>query len=192
MEITGTSLVDQYFKTLGSFWIRHFAYFSEKYFFSSPSLFYISITIPPYHIEGWKFSDWLKTKMGASSSSQSATGEDAKISEQSMNNFGLVNMADTGDGSTGFTFNLGVLIAIFLLRWCCIRKRQQNLLRMQRGMQEAMQVVVAPHAARLPVLSGAHHPPPQPAYPPPAQLPPYSGPKTSTEQVGAAIMQNYC
>ena len=101
------------------------------------------MTIPPYHIEGWKFSDWLKTKMGASSSSQSATGEDAKKSEQSMNNFGLVNMADTGDGSTGFTFNLveaftcgiAVLIAIFLLRWCCIRKRQQNLLRMQRGMQ---------------------------------------------------------
>ena len=62
---------------------------------------------------------------------------------------------------------------------------------MQRNVQEAMQVVIAPHAARLPVLSGP--PPPaqldQPAYP---QLPPYSAQKTSPEQVGAAVMQNYC
>ena len=137
--------------------------------------------------------------MGGSASSQSVTGEEAKISEQSMTNVGLVNLADTGE-STGFTFNLveaatcgiAFLIALFLLRYCCIKKRQQNLLRMQHGMQEAMRaVVVDPHVGRLPVL-GAHSPPPQP-FPPTAQLPPYSGPaKTSTEQLGAAIMKNYC
>ena len=139
--------------------------------------------------------------MGASSSSASATGENAKNSEQSMNNFGLVNMADTGDNGSSFTFNLvevltcvvAVLMGIFLLRYCCIKKRQQNLLRMQRNVQEAVQVVVAPHAARLPVLSGpppSAHPPTQPAYPL-QELPPYSAQKTSPEQIGAAVMKNY-
>ena len=106
--------------------------------------------------------------MGGSASSQSATGEDAKISEQSMTNVGLVNLADTGE-STGFTFNhveaatcgIALLIALFLLRYCCIKKRQQNLLRMQEAMGA---VVVDPHVGRLPVL-GAHNPPPQPPFP---------------------------
>ena len=139
--------------------------------------------------------------MGASSSSESATGENAKNSEQSKNNFGLVNMADTGDNGSSFTFNLvevltcvvAVLMGIFLLRYCCIKKRQQNLLRMQRNVQEAVQVVVAPHAARMPVLSGpppSAHPPIQPAYPL-QELPPYSAQKTSPEQIGAAVMKNY-
>ena len=184
MGSTGTSLVVHYFKTtLGLFCFRHFAYLSEKYYFSSPSLFHIFYTISPYHIEGWTFSNWLKTKMGASSSSVSATGENAKNSEQSMSNYGLVNVADTGDSENGFTFNLvevftcalAVLIGIFLLRYCCIKKRHQNLLRMQRNVQEAVQqVVVAPHAARLPVLSGPPPPAhaPQPAYPL-QELPPY-------------------
>ena len=128
--------------TLGLFCFGHFAYLSEKDHFSSPSLFFY--TISPYHIEGWTFSNWLKTKMGASSSSASATGENAKNYEQSMSNYGLVNLADTGDSENGFTFNLvelftcalAVLIGIFLLRFCCIRKRHQNLLRMQRNEHE--------------------------------------------------------
>ena len=138
--------------------------------------------------------------MGGSARGKLATGEEAKISEQSMTNVGLVNLADTGE-STGFTFNfveaatcgIAFLITLFLLRWCCIKKRRQNLLRIQHGMQEAMRaVVVDPHVGRLPVL-GAHNPSPQPPFPPAAQLPPYSGPaKPSTEQLGAAIMKNYC
>ena len=166
---TGISLADHYFKTLGLLCIKHLFL---KNIFTIVIIF--SYTISPYHIEGWTFSNWLKTKMGASSSSASATGENAKNSEQSMNNFGLVNMADTGDNGNSFTFNLvevltcvlAVLMGIFLLRYCCIKKRQQNLLRMQRNVQEAVQVVVAPHAARLPVLSGpppSAHPPTQPA-----------------------------
>ena len=70
------------------------------------------------------------------------------------------------------------------------QKEATKPFRMQRNVQEAVQVVVAPHAARLPVLSGP--PPPaqldQPAYP---QLPPYSAQKTSPEQIGAAVMKNY-
>ena len=189
--------------TLGLFFFRHFkhlAYLSEKDHCSTPSLFFY--TISPYHIENWTFENWLKTKMGASSSSASATGENAKTSDQTMSNYGLVNVADTGDSENDFTFNLvelftcllAVLIGIFLLRFCCIRKRHQNLLRMQRNVADAVQqVVVAPHAARLPVLSG---PPPTPAHAPqpvyPLQeLPPYSAQKTPSEQIGAAVMKQY-
>ena len=138
--------------------------------------------------------------MGSSSSSAAATGDNAKTSDQEMNNYGLVNVADTGDSENSFTFNLvelftcalAVLIGIFLLRFCCIRKRNQNLLRLQRNVQEAVQqVYVAPHAARMPVLSAPPPPPapaPQPVYPL-QELPPYSAQKTPTE-IGAAVMKN--
>ena len=196
---TGISLADHYFQDIGSTLLQTSCLFFLKNIFTIVTTF--SYKISPYHIEGWTFSNWWETKMGASSSSASATGENAKNSEQSMNNFGLVNMADTGDNGSSFTFNLvevltcvvAVLMGIFLLRYCCIKKRQQNLLRMQRNVQEAVQVVVAPHAARLPVLSGpppSAHPPTQPAYPL-QELPPYSAQKTTPEQIGAAVMKNY-
>ena len=139
--------------------------------------------------------------MGSSSSSAAATGDNAKTSDQTMSNYGLVNVADTGDSENSFTFNLveiftcavAVLIGIFLLRFCCIRKRNQNFQRLQRNIQEAVQQVhVVPHAARVPVL-GAHLPAPaavpQPSYPL-QELPPYSAQKTPTE-IGAGIMKNY-
>ena len=105
----------------------------------------------------------------------------------------LSNLQNYPEPLLHFTCVVAVLMGIFLLRYCCIKKRQQNLLRMQRNVQEAVQVVVAPHAARLPVLSGpppSAHPPIQPAYPL-QELPPYSAQKTTPEQIGAAVMKNY-
>ena len=61
-------------------------------------------------------------------------------------------------------------------------------------MQQASRAVtIDPHMARLPVLGAQPPPPPPPVghHPPAAQLPPYPG-KPTTEQLGAAIMQQYC
>ena len=125
----------------GSHWffylkhIRSSIFYSENNFFSTPSLFTVSIKIAPYLIDP---SDWWK--MGGSASSKLASGNEAQIKEKSMTNVGLVNLADTGE-STGLTFNvveaatcgIAFLIALFLIRWCCIKRRQQRMLQMQQG-----------------------------------------------------------
>ena len=76
--------------------------------------------------------------MGGSASSKLATGEEAKISEQSMTNVGLVNLADTGE-STGFTFNVveaatcGIAFLILVLYQEKTAKSSQNAARDARG-----------------------------------------------------------
>ena len=85
---------------LGSHWFRSFIFLSENKFFSTPSLFTVSITISPYLIDP---SDWWK--MGGSASSELVNGNDAEMTKQSMTNMGLLNLADTGE-SNGLNFNL--------------------------------------------------------------------------------------
>ena len=137
--------------------------------------------------------------MGSSSSSAAATGDNAKTSEQQMSNYGLVNLADTGDTEGSFTFNMvelftcfvAVLIGIFLLRFCCIRKRNQNFVRLQRNIQEAVQGAhFVPHAARVPVLGAPPAAVPQPSYAM-QELPPYSAAQKTPTEIGAGIMKNY-
>ena len=107
--------------------IIHF-FLSENKFFSTPSLFTVSITISPYLIDP---SDWWK--MGGSASSELVNGNDAEMTKQSMTNLRLRILADTGE-SNGLSFNLveaatcgiALVIGLFLLRWCCIKKATQD------------------------------------------------------------------
>ena len=175
---------------LGSHWFRSFIFYLKTSFFSTPSLFTVSITISPYLIDP---SDWWK--MGGSGLSELVNGNDAEMTKQSMTNVGLLNLADTGE-SNGLNFNLveaatcgiALVIGLFLLRWCCIKRKQRRMIQMQEALRA---VTIDPHMARLPVLGAPPPPLPVGHHPPAAQLPPYPG-KPTTEQLGAAIMQQYC
>ena len=126
--------------------------------------------------------------MGAQSSSEVATGEQG-IKKQAQTNIGLVTLASESQAS-GFnlleiaTCIIAVLIALYLLRWCCVKHQAKK---MQRFRDALASVHVAPHMARLPVLQ-----PPLQAAPPPAQLPAYPGlPTDRMQAMGAEIMSNY-
>ena len=132
--------------------------------------------------------------MGGSASSELANGNDAEIAKQSMINMGLLNLADTGE-SNGLDFNMveaatcgiALIISLFLIR-CCIKRQQRRMVEMQQVLRA---VTIDPHMARLPVLGAPPPPPPVGHHPSAAQLTPYPG-KTTSEQLGAAIMQQYC
>ena len=123
--------------------------------------------------------------MGAQSSSEVATGKQG-IKKQGQTNIGLVTLASENQAS-GFnlleiaTCIIAVLIALYLLRWYCVKSRAKKMQRMREALAS---VQVVPHMARLPVLQ-----PPLQAAPPPAQLPAYPG--LPSEAMGAEIMSNY-
>ena len=125
--------------------------------------------------------------MGGTASSEVATGDEG-IKKQAQTNIGLLTLASESQAG-GFnlleiaTCLIAVIIALYLLRWCCVKHQAKK---MQRLRDTLASVHVAPHMARLPVL--------QPAIqaPPPAQLPAYPGPPTDRMQaMGAEIMANY-
>ena len=123
--------------------------------------------------------------MGAQSSSEVATGKQG-IKKQGQTNIGLVTLASESQAS-GFnlleiaTCIIAVMIALYLLRWYCVKSRAKKMQRMREALAS---VQVVPNMARLPVLQ-----PPFPAAPPPAQLPAYPG--LPSEAMGAEIMSNY-
>ena len=126
--------------------------------------------------------------MGAQSSSEVATGKQG-IKKQGQTNIGLVTLASESQAS-GFnlleiaTCIIAVLIALYLLRWYCVKNRAKKMQRMRDALAS---VQVVPHMARLPVLQ-----PPLQAAPPPAQLPAYPGlPTDRMQAMGAEIMSNY-
>ena len=126
--------------------------------------------------------------MGAKASSEVATGEQG-IKKQAQTNIGLVTLASESQAG-GFnlleiaTCIIAVLIALYLLRWCCVKHQAKK---MQRLRDALASVHVVPHMARLPVLQ-----PPLQAAPPPAQLPAYPGlPTDRMQAMGAEIMSNY-
>ena len=130
--------------------------------------------------------------MGGSASSEVATGDEG-IKKQAQTNIGLLTLASENQAD-GFnlleiaTCIIAVMIALYLLRWCCIRHQAKKMERLRAALAS---VHVDPHVARLPVLQ-AHLPPPPP--PPVHQLPAYPGlPKHSErmQAMGAEIMAQY-
>ena len=126
--------------------------------------------------------------MGAKASSEVATGEQG-IKKQAQTNIGLVTLASESQAG-GFnlleiaTCIIAVLIALYLIRWCCVKHQAKK---MQRLRDALASVHVVPHMARLPVLQQ-----PFQAAQPPAQLPAYPGLPTDRNQaMGAEIMSHY-
>ena len=126
--------------------------------------------------------------MGGTASSEVATGDEG-IKKQAQTNIGLLTLASESQAG-GFnlleiaTCLIAVIIALYLLRWCCVKHQAKK---MQRLRDTLASVHVAPHMARLPVLQPAIQAPP-----PAQQLPAYPGPPTDRMQaMGAEIMANY-
>ena len=131
--------------------------------------------------------------MGGTASSEVAMGDEG-IKKQAQTNIGLLTLASESQAG-GFnlleiaTCIIAVLIALYLLRWCCVKHQAKKMERLRAALAS---VHVAPHMARLPVLQPALQPPPSP--PPAHQLPAYPGlPKHSErmQAMGAEIMANY-
>ena len=128
--------------------------------------------------------------MGGSASSEVAMGDEG-IKKQAQTNIGLLTLASESQAG-GFnlleiaTCIIAVLIALYLLRWCCVKHQAKKMERLRAALAS---VHVAPHMARLPVLQPSLPPPP----PPPAhQLPAYPGlPTDRMQAMGAEIMANY-
>ena len=128
--------------------------------------------------------------MGGTASSEVATVDQGN-KKQDQTNIGLLTLASESQAG-GFnlleiaTCIIAVLIALYLLRWCCVKHQAKKMERLRAALAS---VHVAPHMARLPVLQPALQPPP----PPPAhQLPAYPGlPTDRMQAMGAEIMANY-
>ena len=129
--------------------------------------------------------------MGGTASSEVATG-DQGIKKQAQTNIGLLTLASESQAG-GFNLLeivsciIAVLIALYLLRWCCVKHQAKK---MQRLRDALASVHVAPQMALLPVLQPALQSPPPP--PPAHQLPAYPGlPTDRMQAMGAEIMANY-
>ena len=129
--------------------------------------------------------------MGGSASSEATTGTEG-IRKQKQSNIGLLTMSSEGGMESGGSFNiieiatctLAVVISLYLLRWCCMKRQARKMERIRDALRS---LYVEPNVARLPVFQTPPPPPPPPAH----HLPAYLGLPKSSERIGAEIMAQY-